>query len=88
MSITWKIVLGIVIVLAVVLGWKFMKSPTGTDYEDATSSENSTYGVSKGNSDESLDQDVSSIDAQLKIVNTSSSEVDESFQDKPVSQTE
>lgn len=42
----------------------------------------------RDNSNASLDQDLTSIDAQLQIVGTNSASVDQSLNDKPVAQTE
>jgi hypothetical protein len=45
--------------------------------------------ISQGdNSNTTLDQDLSNIDVQLKAVSTNSGAVDQSFNDKPVAQTE
>jgi cytoskeletal protein RodZ len=42
----------------------------------------------RDNSDASLSADLTSIDAQLKVVDTNSASVDQSLNDKPVAQTE
>ncbi len=44
--------------------------------------------TTRDNSNESLDQDLMSIDAKLKVVDGSSSQVDKSLNDKAVAQTE
>lgn len=41
-----------------------------------------------GSSDASFDADLSTVDTQLQSVNTDSAAVDQSFNDKPVAQTE
>jgi hypothetical protein len=42
----------------------------------------------RDNSNASLDQDLSSVDAQLNAINSNSASVDQSLNDTPVSQTE
>ena len=99
---SWKIILPVVIVIVAILGFKYMKSsksdssmtPITSNSQNTIStiqsnSTNSTSGISTNiKSGTSLDQDLSSIDAQMNTVNTNSAQVDQSFSDKPVAQTE
>ena len=81
MSTTWKVVLGILVILGVVWGFKYMGNPkTGSMQDSSKSSSVAT--------DASLDADLGKIDAQLGDVSSESAQVDSSMNDKPVEQSE
>ena len=88
MSTIWKIVLVIVIVGAVGFGWKYMSSKN--DYKNTQSNtEDSTSGISvNSTTNASLDQDMVTIDSHMNAVDQSSAQVEQSVNDKPVTQTE
>ena len=89
MSTIWKIVLVLVIVGAVGLGWKYMKSKDEYTNTQPTNTENSNNGINlNSTTNESLDQDMMTIDSKLNAVDQSSAQVDSSMTDKPVTQTE
>ena len=98
MSTSWKVFIGVLVVVGALFGFNyFLNSKNGEPV--ATNTQNTQtpapinqvaptpvpVGLSPNTG---LDQDLSTIDAQLNIVNTNSAGVDSSLNDKPVAQTE
>jgi len=86
----------LVVVLAVVgfIYWYYasprmmMENPADMQQIATTTEQVSNTPDIGPSTDEGLEADLISIDAQLKAVDTQSASVDESFNDKPVAQTE
>ncbi len=94
-----KIIVSLVVVGAVIIGGKYwMDSNVGNPVaplQEKDMSENvsknedtSEATLSKDSSDDSLDKDLLTIDAEIKASEQSSNDVDQGLNDKPVSQTE
>jgi len=98
----WQVTLFLLVVALGVVGfifWYYSAPSTGITAEDANTQSAAaptdananaqTAAVSAGAStDAALDADLNAADAQLKTVNTDSASVDQSLNDKPVTQTE
>ncbi len=81
---------GIVAILLIALGAWYANSNSGsapTEGSQPTTSSESA-GQTMGSSDQSIDQDVASIDASLKALDSDSANADASLSDKPVTQGE
>ena len=94
MSTIWKVVLVLVIVGAVGFGWKYMSTPknqySNTPVNRQTTNTGSSVTVVPVNNttNASLEANLTSIDTQMNAVNQSSAQVESSFNDKPVTQSE
>lgn len=80
------------VIVAIVFGLMYMKrdSTKGTVGSNATTTAQNatTTAAVPDTSDEALDRDVASMDAQLQVIEQHDSQVDESLKDKPVQQSE
>lgn len=100
MSTSWKVFIGVLVIVGALFGFNYImnlnnESPAVTDIKNTQVTQptqptaNTTDSVTASiNSSTSLDQDLSSIDAQINAVNANSAQVDSSLNDKPVAQTE
>jgi cytoskeletal protein RodZ len=103
MSTSTKSIIIFLIVVLILLGvwWMLAGKSQPTPAQSAPVTQNVTTTTSAGqapspatsvagrdDSNTSLDQDLNSVDAQLKVVDTNSASVDQSLNDKPVAQTE
>lgn len=86
--------ISIVIIIAIVLvGAIWMasnhRSQTSLNTENSNTNNMETAAsipLTKGNSNQELDQDLASIDSQMKSMNNDSADIDQSFNDKPIQQ--
>ena len=97
MSTSWKVFIGVLVVVAGLFGFNYYVNSKNNSAElaktettettpsptQATNTVTSSINASTG-----LDQDLASIDAELKTLDTNSAQVDSSLSDKPVAQTE
>lgn len=97
MSTSWKVFIGVLVVVGALFGFNyFINSKNGEPITTNTQNTGEVKQVTPTptpkpvgfSSNTGLEQDLSTIDGQLNMVNTSSAEVDSSLNDKPVQQTE
>lgn len=93
MSTSLKWVVGIVVVLALFIGFKYLINSSSSMNSVSKNETPVTTNVSTQNSqndvsDSSIDSDLNSINVEMSAVDESSSGVDASLNDKPVTQTE
>lgn len=97
MSTSAKVITGIVVVVAIIVGVQYAtqsstKTPAAPTSNAATSSAATSDTAAApapaavDSSDGSIDQDLTTLDAQIKASATDSANVDQSMNDKPVSQ--
>ena len=90
MSTIWKLVLGIVVIAGVVFAIRAMSNPNPQTSSSATQASETTQSnvAPADTSNSGLEQDMVSIDGQIKTVDQNSASTDQSFSDTPVQQTE
>lgn len=90
MSRTGKIILWVIVAAVVVGGgiWWWMASQNGAPSSMPTAMDNGSASTSypQGNSDQSINQDMASLDAQMNGLSSDSASVAASMNDQPVQQ--